>query len=56
VAQTHLVDISALTRLARPEVRAVVEPLALAGRLARVTTSDLEIGYSAAAPPSGTVW
>ena len=47
MALTHLVDTSALTRLARPEVRAVVEPLALAGRLARVTISDLEIGYSA---------
>ena len=47
MALTHLVDTSALTRLGRPEVRAVVEPLALAGRLARVTISDLEIGYSA---------
>jgi predicted nucleic acid-binding protein len=47
VALTHLVDTSALTRLGRPEVRAVVEPLALAGRLARVTISDLEVGYSA---------
>jgi predicted nucleic acid-binding protein len=47
VALTHLIDTSALTRLGRPEVRAVVEPLAMAGRLARVTISDLEIGYSA---------
>ena len=47
MALTHLVDTSALTRLSRPEVRAVVEPLALAGRLARVTISDLEVGYSA---------
>ena len=47
MALTHLVDTSTLTRLGRPEVRAVVEPLALAGRLARVTISDLEIGYSA---------
>lgn len=48
MALTHLVDTSVLTRLGRPGVRAVVEPLALAGRLARVTVSDLEIGcYSA---------
>lgn len=47
MALTHLVDTSALTRLGQPEVRAVIEPLALAGRLARVTISDLEIGYSA---------
>jgi predicted nucleic acid-binding protein len=47
VALTHLVDTSVLTRMSRPTVRAVVEPLAQAGRLARPGICDLEIGYSA---------
>ena len=47
MALTHLVDTSVLTRLADPAIRAVVEPLAQAGRLARPSTCDLEIGYSA---------
>jgi predicted nucleic acid-binding protein len=47
VAVTHLVDTSVLKRLAVPAVRAVVEPLADAGRLARAGISDLEVGYSA---------
>jgi len=47
VAVTHLVDTSVLKRLAIPTVRAVVEPLAEAGRLARAGISDLEVGYSA---------
>jgi predicted nucleic acid-binding protein len=47
VALTHLVDTSVLKRLAAPSVRAVVEPLAEAGRLARAGISDLEVGYSA---------
>jgi predicted nucleic acid-binding protein len=47
VALTHLVDTSVLTRLSATAVRAVVEPLAGAGRLARAGISDLEIGYSA---------
>jgi hypothetical protein len=47
VALTHLVDTSVLTRLAVAEVRAVVEPLAAVGSLARAGVSDLEIGYSA---------
>lgn len=47
MALTHLVDTSVLTRLGNPEVRAVVEPLAAAGSLARAGISDLEIGYSA---------
>jgi len=47
VAVTHLVDTSVLNRLAIPTVRAVVEPLAEAGRLARAGISDLEVGYSA---------
>lgn len=47
MALTHLVDTSVLTRLAVAEVRAVVEPLAAVGSLARAGVSDLEIGYSA---------
>ena len=42
-----MVDTSVLTRLARPSVRAVVEPMARAGQLARPTISDLEVGYAA---------
>lgn len=47
MAVTHLVDTSVLKRLGVPAVRAVVEPLAEAGRLARAEISDLEVGYSA---------
>jgi predicted nucleic acid-binding protein len=47
VALTHVVDTSVLKRLGKPEVRAVIEPLAIAGRLARPTIGDLEVGYSA---------
>ena len=44
---SHLLDTSVLTRLGKPSVRAVVEPLATVGRAARAGISDLEIGYSA---------
>jgi predicted nucleic acid-binding protein len=47
VALSHLVDTSVLTRLARPSVRDVVEPMARAGQLARPGICDLEIGYAA---------
>ena len=47
MALTHLVDTSVLTRLRSPAVRAVLEPLTAAGRVARAGISDLEIGYSA---------
>jgi predicted nucleic acid-binding protein len=47
VALTHLVDTSVLTRLARPSVRAAIEPMVRAGRLARPAICDLEIGYAA---------
>jgi predicted nucleic acid-binding protein len=47
MALTHLVDTSVLTRLARSEVRDVVEPLAARGQLARAEICDLEVGYSA---------
>ena len=36
-----------LKRLGRAEVRQVVEPLAVAGRLGRPRICDLEVGYSA---------
>jgi predicted nucleic acid-binding protein len=47
VALTHLVDTSVLTRLRHAAVRAIVEPLATSGSLARAGITDLEIGYSA---------
>lgn len=47
MALTTLVDTSVLKRLANRDVRAVVEPLAVAGHLARPRICDLEIGYSA---------
>lgn len=47
MALSHLVDTSVLTRLSRPAVREVVEPMALAGRLGRPSICDLEIGYAA---------
>lgn len=47
MALSHIVDTSVLTRLRNPAVRAVVEPLATSGRLARAGVSDLEVGYSA---------
>lgn len=53
MALTHLVDSSVLTRLERSEIRAVIEPWAEVGSLARATISDLEIGFSAR---DGTEW
>jgi predicted nucleic acid-binding protein len=47
MALSHLLDTSVLERLGRPEVRAVVEPLAATGRLVRATICDLEVGYCA---------
>ena len=47
MALSHLVVTSVLTRLGRPSVRDVIEPMARAGRLARPATGDLEIGYAA---------
>ena len=46
MALTHLVDTRVLTRLRHEAVRAVVEPLAASGSLARAGITDLEIGYS----------
>ena len=46
-----LADKSALTRRdTRPEVRAVVEPLLLAGRIATCSVIDLELLFSARGP------
>ena len=47
MALTHLVDTSVLTRLGNASVRAALEPLAAAARVARPGISDLEIGFSA---------
>jgi predicted nucleic acid-binding protein len=45
VALTHLLDTSVVSRLGVEEVRAVVDPLAHAGRLGRAGITDLEVGY-----------
>lgn len=47
MAVTFVVDTSVLKRLHRPEIRRIVEPLALEGALGRASICDLEIGYSA---------
>jgi len=47
VALTHVVDTSVLTRLHHEAVRAVIEPRAAAGHVARTGISDLEVGFSA---------
>ena len=47
MALTFLIDTSVLKRLERPEVRHVVEPLAVDETIGRATVCDLEIGYSA---------
>lgn len=47
MALTHLADTSVLTRLGSSEIRAVLEPLAMEGRVGRTTICDLEVGYSA---------
>jgi predicted nucleic acid-binding protein len=47
MALRFLIDTSVIKRLGRVEVRAVVEPLATAGELARPSICGLEVGYSA---------
>ncbi len=47
MALSHLVDTSVLTRLGRPGVRELIEPMAQAGQLARPGICDLEVGYGA---------
>lgn len=51
MAPRYLADKSALTRReTRPEVRAVIEPLLLAGQIATCGIVDLELLYSASSP------
>lgn len=45
MALTHLIDTSVISRLGADPVRAVVDPLAHAGRLGRAGITDLEVGY-----------
>ncbi len=47
MALSYLLDTSVVKRLARAQVREVVEPLAATGELARPSICDLEVGYSA---------
>ncbi len=47
MALTHLADTSVLKRLRILEVRRAVEPMLIAGELARAGICDLEVGYSA---------
>jgi predicted nucleic acid-binding protein len=51
MAPTYLADKSALTRReTRSEVRAIIEPLLLAGQIATCGIVDLELLYSASSP------
>ncbi len=45
MALPHLIDTSVISRLGAETVRAVIDPLAHAGRLGRAGTTDLEVGY-----------
>ena len=47
MALTHLIDTSVLKRLGLAEIRSIVEPIVLAGGIARARICDLEVGYSA---------
>lgn len=47
MALTHLADTSVLKRLRIADVRQAVEPMLIAGELARAGICDLEVGYSA---------
>ena len=47
MALSFLLDTSVLKRLGQSGVRAVIEPLAATGQLARLSICDLEVGYSA---------
>lgn len=47
MALSHLLDTGVVKRLRDPAVRAVVEPLSLAGQVGRPGITDLEVGYSA---------
>jgi predicted nucleic acid-binding protein len=51
MAPAYLADKSALTRReTRPEVRAIIEPLLLAGQISTCGIVDLEMLYSASSP------
>ena len=45
MALTHLIDTSVISRLSKPTVRAIVEPLTEAGQVGRAGITDLEVGY-----------
>jgi predicted nucleic acid-binding protein len=45
VALTHLIDTSVISRLGKPSVRAVVDPLTGSGQVGRAGITDLEVGY-----------
>lgn len=45
MALTHLLDTSVVSRLGRPAVRAIIDPLTHAGRIGRAGITDLEVGY-----------
>ncbi len=47
MALTHLADTSVLKRLGILNVRQAVEPMLVAGEIARAGICDLEVGYSA---------
>ena len=47
MALTHLADTSVLKRLGNVEVRQAVEPMLIAGEIARAGICDLEVGDSA---------
>lgn len=47
MALRFLLDTSVIKRLAKPEIRGVVEALASEGALGRTSISDLEVGFSA---------
>ena len=47
MALNFLLDTSVITRLGRPEVRSVVQPMAAVGEVGRPSICDLEVGYSA---------
>ena len=44
MALTHLIDTSVISRLGKPSVRAVVDPLTESGQVGRAGITDLEVG------------
>ncbi|GAC1358507.1 MAG: PIN domain nuclease [Acidimicrobiales bacterium] len=45
MALTHLIDTSVVSRLAKPTVRRIIDPLAENRRIGRAGITDLEVGY-----------